>query len=387
MTHIVMLLSNGFRPDPRVLKEANSLAERGYRVTVIAWDRASESAPCETLETGVQILRIQNVPSSYGIGARQLFRMPRFWRACLPELKGLQPDLIHCHDFDTLPAGLWWGKTHKVPVIYDAHEYYADLCKPRLKGRMGSILYHLIRVAEHLGARMASGIVTVDETLAKIYQRYNRKIVIIGHYPPRKLADQVPLAFTRPQLILLYLGRLSKDRGLFTYADILRYLDKHNIPVSLRLAGVFTPASEEPAFFDYAKETAHLIDNLGWVAYDEVPGLLQSADLGLAILKPEPRYVAALPVKLFEYMAAGLPVVASNFPPIQRIIDETRCGITVNPVDDPERIAEKIREWWENPKTAQEAGQNGQLAIRNKYNWENLVDELDNIYASLMETA
>ena len=83
---IVMLLSNPFRPDPRVLKEAVSLVQRGYDVTVICWDRASELAAEEIVDSNIHIIRIQNVPSSYGVGIRQLFRLPLFWLSTLPIL-------------------------------------------------------------------------------------------------------------------------------------------------------------------------------------------------------------------------------------------------------------------------------------------------------------
>jgi glycosyltransferase involved in cell wall biosynthesis len=386
MSRVVMLLSNPFRPDPRVLKEAESLAQAGHQVTVLCWDRANKYKPEERLGSGVQITRVQNVPSGYGIGLRQLVRLPRFWLAIIPFLRQLQPDIIHCHDFDTLPAGLWWGKTHRKPVIYDAHEYYADLCKPRLPGLFGNIIYTFIHIAEHIGSRLASAVVTVDETLGAIFRRYNPHIIIIGHYPSYRLATKSAPVFSRPNLVLLYIGRLSEDRGLLIYIDILRQLREIGIPARLHLAGVFTPAGEESKYKDHAFGLEDFISYYGWFSYERVPELLYDADLGLAILCPEPRYIAALPVKMFEYMAAGLPVLVSNFKPIADVINETGCGILVDPLADPKIAVNHIKNWWENPNLARKAGEKGRQVILTKYNWEILALELNKLYSGLINT-
>ncbi len=383
MNHAVMLLSNAFRPDPRVLKEAESLVTLGYQITIICWDRASEMKPEENLESGVHVIRVQSIPSAYGTGMKQLFRLPRFWLATLPILNRLDPDLIHCHDFDTLPIGLLWGKIHHRPIVYDAHEYYAQLCKPRLQGLSGALLYRFIGVAERLSARRASAVVTVDDLLGSVYDRINRQVVIIGHYPNRSFAKEPNPVFTRRDLTLIYVGRLSIDRGLLSYANILRALCQQNIPARLKLVGVFTSADEEQIFRNHCRGLEDSIDILGWIPYQQIFPLLRESDIGLAILKPEPRYVVALPVKLFEYMAAGLPVVASNFSPIAGILQNCCCGALVDPLN-PEDAFHQIRYWWENRGEARLVGENGRQAILQKYNWESLVGQLDKLYHLLL---
>jgi glycosyltransferase involved in cell wall biosynthesis len=383
MSRIGMLLSNPFRPDPRVLKEARSLAQLGHQITIVAWDRQGEYPQQEQPAPGVQVLRVQGVASTYGIGARQILRLPRFWRAALPLLQAAQPEILHCHDFDTLPAGLWWGRRHGLPVVYDAHEYYADLAQPRLKGLGGKLLYQAIRFSEHFAARLASAVITVDQTLGDIYRGVNRRVVIVGHYPPGDQAQQPSGAFSHPELRLIYVGRLSRDRGLLAYAEILRALRRAEVPARLCLAGVFTPASEEDAFWAAIGDQRPYVDFKGWVGYDQVPGFIRDADLGLAILMPEPRYVAALPVKLFEYMAAGLPVVASRFPQISEVVQGSACGVVVDPLQ-PAQAVEAITQFWQDPASARRLGENGRQAVLQTYNWERLVSQIDALYRSLV---
>jgi len=378
--HIVMLLSNAFRPDPRVFKEAQSLQEAGFNVTIICWDRLSELKPEETLASGVKIIRVQSVRSAYGIGARQILALPRFWRSVQLILNSLQPDFIHCHDFDTLPAGLFWGKSHHKPVIYDVHEYYADLVRPRLTGLIGKALYLMIKAAEKSCARWANAIVTVDEILAELYSQLNQQVLILGHYPQAQLADTRNPVFTRPEIRLLYAGRISNDRGALSYLDLLRQLRELDIPARLLVAGTFTPASEETCFWQHAQGVESLVEFRGWVPYQQMPEVYRSADIGLAILQPEPRYVAALPVKLFEYMAAGLPVIVSNFPAISSIITQTHCGVTVDPLSPAQEIAQIIVTWRKDPSIPQSLGENGRQAILSNYNWENQIGKLIELY-------
>ncbi len=380
-----MLLSNPFRPDPRVLKEAIGLQKANFQVIIICWDRAAELPQEETHPSGFRIIRIQRVPSSYGIGKKQLHRIPRFWFAVWPHLVVLKPSIIHCHDFDTLPVGLAWGRLHTAPVIYDAHEYYAELVRPRLQGLSGKMMYYGIRFSELLCAKFASAIITVDDMLAKIYQKQNRLTIIIGHYPSKIFYQPAAPIFSRNELHLLYIGRISQDRGMLVYIDILRHLLKAGINARLIMAGIFTPAEEEVLFKSNLNTLANHVEITGWIPYEDMPSLLNNCDIGLVILQPEPRYFDALPVKLFEYMAAGLPVIASKFPALSQVIENHECGLLVEPDLPPSKIAEHIISWSVSPSIPKKLGENGFLAIQSIYNWETLVGKLINLYKDLLE--
>jgi glycosyltransferase involved in cell wall biosynthesis len=95
-----------------------------------------------------------------------------------------------------------------------------------------------------------------------------------------------------------------------------------------------------------------------------------------------PNHVDAQPNKMFEYMSAGIPVIASNFPLWNEIVLGGACGLTVNP-DDSYSIAKAIDFFINNPAQAKIMGQNGRLAIQEKYNWEIESDKLFKFYHSL----
>jgi glycosyltransferase involved in cell wall biosynthesis len=380
MTNVVMLLSNAFRPDPRVLKEAESLSNSGFNLTILCWDRQAELRSDDCLPSGVKIIRIQNIRSSYGIGIRQLLRLPLFWLSAQRYLRIIHPNIIHCHDFDTLPAGLLFGFFHHIPVIYDAHEYYVELIQPRLKGVGGWIIRNIVRLLEVFGAHLAKAVVTVDKTLAARYLKRNRNVIILGHYPPVKMAFVSNPVFTRSEIKMIYTGRLSTDRGVLVYDALLKKLLEIGIPARLILAGTFTPEGEKTIFFEHAKDMLGSIDFLGWIPYEKMPEIYLTADIGLAFLMPIPRYVAATPVKLFEYMAGGLPVIASNFPSIKEIVDDARCGCLIDPLVDISPIVNIISNWYRDKTVPQIMGENGRQAILSKYNWENQINHLINLY-------
>jgi len=382
---IVMLLSNSFRPDPRVLKEAESLAEVGYDITIICWDRLAEFSEQELLQPGIRIIRVQNIRSNYGIGIKQISKLVKFWTAAYKLLDKVIPEVIHCHDFDTLPVGLLWGKLKKVPVVYDAHEHYAELVRPRLRGWIGTSVFKIISHSENTGAKYSNAVITVDDILGDSFKKFNKNVHIIGHYPNKKFSDTHNPVFTRQVITLLYVGRISIDRGALIYIDIIRHLKALNIPAILVFAGIITPAADSQVIIQHMGGIEDSIILKGWIPYQNIRELYLSSDIGLSILMPIPRYILAVPVKLFEYMAHGLPVIASNFPNITAIVNDANCGNVVDPTIDPKEIARIIENWWHDPALAQFLGENGRLSVHSKYNWESSVNKLSDLYRQLLE--
>jgi glycosyltransferase involved in cell wall biosynthesis len=102
---------------------------------------------------------------------------------------------------------------------------------------------------------------------------------------------------------------------------------------------------------------------------DGVTDLLSRASVGLVVLHPEPNYVDSYPVKMFEYMAAGVPVVASNFPFWEQFVQDVGTGVLVDPYDT-ESIAEGIVDIIGNLDRAREMGAAGISAVQQRFNWD-----------------
>jgi glycosyltransferase involved in cell wall biosynthesis len=121
---------------------------------------------------------------------------------------------------------------------------------------------------------------------------------------------------------------------------------------------------------------------VGLVGRPEVASELQNAAAGLVILHPEPNYVTSQPVKLFEYMCAGLPVIVSDFPSCREIVNDARCGILVDPLN-PKEIAGAMEFLLTHPEEAAAMGRRGYAAVRERYTWANEEKTLLRLYSEL----
>jgi glycosyltransferase involved in cell wall biosynthesis len=119
-----------------------------------------------------------------------------------------------------------------------------------------------------------------------------------------------------------------------------------------------------------------------WLDRKEVSEMLSQARVGLAVLEPLENYLGALPTKLFEYMGAGVPVVASDFPLWREIVDGAGCGLLVDPLD-PAAIAEAVNWLLRNPTQAEDMGEAGRAAVLDRYSWDTEAVSLMGVYAQL----
>ena len=135
----------------------------------------------------------------------------------------------------------------------------------------------------------------------------------------------------------------------------------------LELAGMF---SDDVSLALLASEQGYeYVNYLGVLNRVQISQLLSTIKIGMVTLLPTPSYVESLPIKLFEYMLAGIPVVASNFTLWQDIIKKLQCGMLVDPTS-PKEIAQACSYLLTNPEIAEQMGQNGREAVIKHFNWE-----------------
>jgi len=351
-------------------KECKTLAKAGYDVFLIAQHDREEI---------VDEVHIVHLPKAKNRFQRMLF-LP--FNALKIALK-LKADIYHFHDPELLPIGVLLKLFTGKKIIYDVHEDYSKqiLSKHYIPKAVRKEIAYLVKMLEYISSMFFEGIVTATDDILKNFSYHKRAISvrnfpIIGNFSNTIRIDND----SKDVFNLIYVGGLTEIRGIVQMVQALELVNS-NKEVKLILCGKFELPDLEVKVRDL--EGFGKVEYLGWVDSKKIPEILAKADAGLVCLHPISNYITGLPVKLFEYMFAKLPVIASNFPLWKEIVEGNNCGICVNPLD-PEEIAEAIRYLIEHPDEARKMGENGRRAVLEKYNWEKESEKLLRLYEELL---
>ncbi|MDR3288946.1 MAG: glycosyltransferase family 4 protein [Peptococcaceae bacterium] len=369
----ICLLTSAHSPlDERIFhKEARTLQRAGYEVVIVApYDHGEE----------IQGIRIRAVPP---VVSR--FDRLRRWQALYQAVLAEKPAVVHFHDPDLLPLALLLQRRRRLPVIYDVHEYYGDSLLTRywLPKLWRKPISRGVERFEKWASKFFAGIITVNQHMARLFRQVNAEVVVLHNYP---LREQFPLerpAGPKPPVVL-YLGGMNRERGLEVILQAMRLVKEAHPEVECVLVGTVDTAELAAEFSDIqAWLAAGNIRMRGQIPYEEVPGVLQESAIALVPLLPTLNYQKAIPVKLLEYMAAGLPVVGSDFGYIREIIQKNECGRLVAP-EDPAALADGILWLLNHPAEALRYGQRGWDAFQSEYTWEKEQEQLTALYGRIL---
>lgn len=353
---VVMLSTVHSLDDVRIAgKEATALAAAGHAVSVIARPgRALPGLDCVALDFPSVSRWLRPLVGS---------------RAAARAVAASGARVVHFHDPELIPVGLLL-KLRGYRVIYDAHEDVpADvMSKSWIPRILRPLVSRAAGVVERLAARHFDAVVAATPGIAARLLRHGAKASVVRNYA--RLAEfQITSAASR-QRQAVYVGRISFDRGL---REMVEACGAVGLP--LVLAGSIGAA--ESAWLQGRSGVQHV----GLLDRHAVASLLAESSLGLCMLHPAPNYLEALPIKLFEYMAAGLPVVVSDLPVASAIVGEAGCGRVVV-AGDAAALARALQEMLAAPDLAA-MGEAGRRAVREKYNWERESEALVALYQRL----
>ncbi len=367
--HICHLTSVHPQGDVRIFeKECSSLAKK-YSVSFIVVNGTSTS------KNNVNII---GLPVAYS------GRLSRFSKAVNELYKAaiaLEADVYHFHDPEILRVAKKLKKAGK-KVIYDVHEDLPRqiLAKPYLKNIIKKPLSRLIERYENKIAAQLDGIITATPFIKDRFLRLNKNTIDINNFPilEELILDMDYSSKTGNEIC--YVGGITKIRGIAELIKAMSSINQENF--KLNLAGHF----QESDFKEVLKKEKswNKVIEHGFLNRMQVKDIYSHSKIGMVTLHPIINYLDSLPVKMFEYMAAGLPVIASDFPLWKTIIEDNNCGICVNPLN-PHEIANAINRLLNNPKEAQEMGENGKKLVIEKYNWKTEEAKLITFYTELLD--
>jgi glycosyltransferase involved in cell wall biosynthesis len=353
----LVFVRNAVTYDARVLREGRLLQELGFATTVVGSVSTTERAR-EAMISGVPIRRLAvgSLPwrgrragsgpasataklnggpprSRRGSPGRRLLLAMDWYRRGIAQVVRARPALVHCNDYNTM----WIGVAAKLAgarVVYDSHELWPDRNlrpEPRL----------WLMTCEALFARVADQVITTSPAYAAVL---SRRYWIPEPLVVRNVPDAPPFPASRTErsegvATAVYIGAVTPGRGLEIAVRALTRLPA----VRLRIVGPDMRGYSR-RLLDVASEAGVLdrVELCPPVPPDRVVGEAARADVGLALIEPAClSYTLTLPNKLFEYMAAGVPVVASSLPAMAQILDSTGAGATADPLDE-RHVADRI---------------------------------------------
>jgi glycosyltransferase involved in cell wall biosynthesis len=353
--------------DTRILhRECATLAEAGYEVVLVA----QSAMAAANVPPGV---RIVSIPPPRTRLARVLRTLPRLTSIAVRE----RGDVYHLHDSELLPIGLIL-KALGARVLYDAHEdlprqiAYKHWIRPSLR----PLVARLAATVEMLAARPLDAVVAATPDIAT---RFGRRATVVQNFPaPDELVPRRPTPYGERPPVVAYVGGITAVRGA---AEMVEAMSLVGAPgARLVMAGGFAPAGLQK---DLAtRDERGRVTFLGWQERDGVADVLDAARVGLVLFHPTPNYLAAYPIKMFEYMAVGIPVIGSDFPLWRELVSDVGAGILVDPLE-PAAIAAAIDRLLLDPVAAEEMGRRGQQAVRERYHWGSQAAELLGLYETL----
>jgi glycosyltransferase involved in cell wall biosynthesis len=360
-----MLLSNEYRPDPRVEKEAEALVDSGAMVTVLAWDRL-RSRPQSEQRKGVDVVRVQtrSVNSKSGL----LLNYPIFIVRSIRKASSIDADVVHAHDLDTLLIGVILNRIKNVPLVYDAHEHYSKM----VANDLPEFVCRFLDRFESSLARKADRVIAANVKIAEYLDPHLQKnaVVVMNCIDLLDVSRNSP---ERNETVVFYGGALEPLRYIIEILQACKKMDN----VSVRIAGTGTL---EPKIKEMSEKSKN-VSLLGYLPKERIMEEIGGADLVIALLDPSnENNVIGTPNRLFEAMAVGTPVLVSTGTLSGSIVEEERCGYAIQWSEGEFRriIAELsvagVRDM---------LGENGRNAVRGRYNWGIMKKRLLDLYESL----
>jgi len=367
--------------DTRILhKEARALAEAGNEVTHLT------PATGDEVPTKVGCVHIV----TYGTGDRgKWHRAVALWKRLSQEA----PDICHCNEVESWILGcLYKSRNPQTQVVFDVHEHYPSRFEESRFPRWARLIGpSTIRLLFRLLAPYTDHIILAKRSVAPDFRVTPGKTSYIFNYAPRRMQppalSDVPATiralFARAKTAV-HIGSLSRERG---WPQLLDALGQTQIPWHVVQLGEIVEGREtimERAGALGVADRLHIIDR---VPYADLFQYLVCAQVGLMLYQPDIlNHVYAFPMKLYDYLLAGIPVIGPDFAPeVTPVVEGAGCGWLIDTADSA--ALTKALDEAADTDEATIRGQRGRHAAETQYTWEQQAERLVAIYHDLIERA
>lgn len=362
--------------DARVWNYGVMLAARGHQVRLVCpWN-----APDGSVREGIAL---HTFP-------RARLRLARPFSIPLHLAHKLRPllptvDVVHFHDIDILP---WMAVLSLFkPVVYDVHENYPDemLVRQWIPGPLRRVLYHTVRGVQAGLSLVIRNVVFVVPEQQKDFPRRGLRSILVRNYATLQLLDAVKPGYcTRPSAVV-FIASNYEANGTFLFLEIATRMLQRRPDLRFIMADRWAdPVTRSRALQMIRGRGLHNVLVVPNVAPQNIVEHLNRGTIAISADLRLPQRINALPTKLFEYMAAGLPIIASDLPHACRLAEQTGA-ITLCQPENPDSFIRAIEWLDDNRELAFAMGQRGQRAFRERFCWETQAEELERFYAEVLD--
>ena len=366
---IIMSVVSDLVTDQRVHRSASTLQAIGYEVLLVGRQK-KDSLPMDPRPYNVKRFKLPFEKgflfyASYNI---RLFIFLLFNKA----------DILHANDLDTLLPNVLIAQWRKIPLVYDSHEYFTGV--PEIQER--PLVKSTWEKVEKYCIPHVSSMYTVNKSIADLYTaQYKIPVGIVRNIPPFvpvPPTNRTAMGLPTDKFIIIIQGSgINRDRGAEEAVAAMQWVE--GALLLIVGSGDVLGELKELVINQRLTEKVYFV---GKVPYAELKKYTACSDLGLAVDKnTNINYQFSLPNKLFDYINAQVPILASRLTEIERIIKENHIGTFIES-HDPQHIASKINEIIQDKSTYLTWKQNLQQ-IEGKYTWEKEQEEVLKQYGKL----
>ncbi len=393
---IAMFLDTDFPPDSRVENEAISLIQDGHELFLFSLSYQPIRKHVEAIN-GIQVFRFAANKLLYKLSAL-VYTFPFFSWLINSKIKKfiyqVQPDALHIHDMPLAETVMQINKSLKLPVTLDLHEERPEIMKfyPHLQKFPGNVLISPDKWARKQAELMqqADHIILVTkeakEKYSKLYENISEKITVVPNTVNPQIFLQYPV---REEIIkrfsgkptILYVGDTGLRRGTDTAIRSMSYVLDELPETQLVLVG---DNSEDKVLNELVIELnlKHCVIFEGWKDVSLFPSYIKASSVCISPLKRNPHHDTTYANKIFQYMSMGKPLVVSDCPAQQRVIEEAKCGL-IHKAEDYLDLANKLVEVLADPQKALMMGSNAVNAVERKWNWDKTKKGLLKLYNNI----
>ena len=409
MKKTVLAVSNDFVLDMRIYREATSLAKAGYEVVVVGIKRKGDRLPKEERVEGFRVVRVE-VPNEssgwvYAIErVRQICQIARFGKPFFDrfyeKLVKEKADIYHANDTDTLLPCYKAKQQNNAKLVYDVHDLYGDVMsdiinyywKKKMFIKWASLFFarENFKQIEKKYIKKADKIITVNKSLARLLLKKYRlaeEPTVIGNYPNFRTVltrglIRTKLGIDDNKKIILFHGSINIGRGLEEVVSIWPEMPKEFILVMLGEGSAVSVLRNLAKSKDLLDKTVFFLPS---VTKGKIFNWVASADVGIIPFRCNNlNNYYSTPNKLFEYLLAGIPVLASNLPEISKVVKENKVGETFDP-EDPRDLIRATKEIFSGKTKYKKMRENAFKVVKEKYNWGFEEKKLLSLYQELFE--